>query len=627
MALLDTVRSRLIVLFSLVLLVPSAYGLSEAVRHFLQQEEFAYGSVERYAALAAANVAARLDDVTRLGVSLSREDLLLQAADMPDRRQSCSTLLARAIRPYPTYSNAMLFDIKGKPICGARMEQGDIQVQDRQWFQAVLSRKDVATSGYLTARGTGESAMIFGLPVMDEAGRLKAVLALAVRTAWLRPRAMTDGMATGQDLAILDKSGLSAAEAAPDGQQSARYLPPQNDLTGLLAGDLQRFQAQGRDGLLRIYAVDRIGQYDLYAILGQSRGTILDPLWRDLVIQCSVLLLIFCSGLLIAVVGARLLITRWTEKLSRMARDYLSAGQVSLRKMVWAPAEFRKLSESIQEMGRRVDEHELQHLQSLDAKREMLRELHHRVKNNMQIVNSYLNLYARTSRASLFRSEIEELQLRTSALALVQRHLYDDENLKEVRIAPILSQLCHHFSNRTGQGTELSFTTSHAEASLAADRVVSLVLLVTEVVSRVLYLARAKGQDGQVALFLGESDDDNKFVRIIAQGLDPALSTGITSKDRPMITAFIRQLRAHIVLSDMCRLLRSASPSGHMSLNCRPRRLRPAGRLRHLLDGRIRGGWISGRRLSGQRSSTMSRPRASRWQGRTRRPGRWRHGR
>lgn len=546
MALLDTVGSRLVVLFSLVLLIPSAYGLSEAVRHFWQQEEFAYGSVERYAALAATNVAARLDDVTRLAVTLSQEDLLLQAADTPDRRQNCSTLLARAIRPYPIYSNAMLFDVKGKPICGARMEQGDIQVQDRPWFQTVLSRKDVAISGYLTARGTGESAMIFGMPVMDEAGRLKAVLALAVRTAWLQPRAMTEGMTTGQVLSILDKSGL----AAPDDQEAVQYLPPQSDLTGLLASDLQRFQVRGRDGLSRIYAVDRIGQYDLYVVLGQSRSTIIDPLWRDLVIQCSVLLLIFCSGLLIVAVGARLLITRWTEKLSRMARDYLGARQVSLRKMVWAPAEFRKLSESIQEMGRRVDEHELQHLQSLDAKREMLRELHHRVKSNMQIVNSYLNLYARTARTSLFRSEIEELQLRTSALALVQRHLYDDENLREVRIAPILSQLCHHFSNRTGQGTDLSFTTSHVDASLAADRVVSLVLLVTEVVSRVLYLAHAKGQEGQVALFLGQSDYDTNYLRIIAQGLDPALSTGVTSKDRPMITAFIKQLRAHIMLSE-----------------------------------------------------------------------------
>ncbi|HVJ41818.1 MAG TPA: histidine kinase dimerization/phosphoacceptor domain -containing protein [Dongiaceae bacterium] len=550
MALLDTVRSRLILLFSLVLVIPSAYGISEAVRHFFQQREFAYSSIDRYVALAAADVAGRLDDVTRLGISLSHEDPLLQAADMADKRQSCSTLLARAIRPYPTYSNAMLFDVKGKPICGARMEQGDIQIQDRLWFQAVLTRKDLAVSGFLIARGTGEPAIIFGMPVLDEAGRLKAVLALAVRTAWLQPQGLVDGMAAGQALSILDKSGLSAAETIQDDLQPTRYLPSQNDLTGLLAGDLLRFEAQGRDGTLRIYAVDRVGRYDLYVVLGQDRSEVIGPLWRDLVVQCSVLLLIFGFGLLTVIVGARLLITRWTERLTRLARDYIGAKQVSLRKMMRAPREFRRLSESIQEMGRRVDEHELQHLQSLDAKREMLRELHHRVKNNMQIVNSYLNLYARTSRASPFRTEIEELQLRTSALALVQRHLYDDENLKEVRIAPILTQLCHHFSNRAGQSAELTFAASDANATLAADRVVSLVLLITEVVSRVLYLARDEGDGGQVALFLGQSDLDTSYVRIIAYNLDPALSIGVTSKDRPMITAFIKQLRAHISLSD-----------------------------------------------------------------------------
>lgn len=555
MALLVTVRGRLALLLMSVLLLPSAYSLGEAIAHFFRQQEAAYSSMDRYAALVSAEIAARLDDVVRLASNLSREELLLGAANSTAQGPACSNLLARAIRPYPTYSNAALFDLTGHVICAARNDQPAPSVQDRDWFQNVIARKDLAIGAYVVGRSTGEPILPFGMPVLDEAGRLRGVLGLAVRTAWLEPRSFQAGIPSGGALFILDKSGLSATETLQDNGKTALLLPPREALDPFLRGDLRRFESQGRDGVSRLYALNPIDQYDLFVLLGQDRHLIMGPLWRDLLVQCGVLLLICLLGAVLAVTGIRLLITKWLDRLARLARDYINARTVSFRKLTGAPTEIRELGDVMQEMGQRARQQELQYLKSLDDKREMLRELHHRVKNNMQIVNSYLSLYARTSRASLppghaSMSEIEELQLRTGALALVQRYLYDDENLREVRIVPILSQLCRHFANRGGQQGDLSFSAENLNATLAADRVVSLVLLITEVVSRVLHLTRENGGNQTVVILLEQDGGEINVIRVIVHELEPALSLGVTSKDRPMIMAFVKQLRAHISLSD-----------------------------------------------------------------------------
>src|SRR5262249_18272160 len=170
------------------------------------------------------------------------------------------------------------------------------------------------------------------------------------------------------------------------------------DLPTLLHGNERTFQAVGKDGVPRAYGIYSIGQGQLFTVLGLPRETLIGPLRRDLWVQIAVLCVVSIAGMVAALIGARPLVTRWTDKLTVAARsmdfEHLTA-EADLRD---APSELVELGETLRRMSARIQARESELQVSLNQKQLMLREIHHRVKNNLQTVTSLLNLYARLPR-------------------------------------------------------------------------------------------------------------------------------------------------------------------------------------------------------------------------------------
>nr|WP_315207694.1 sensor histidine kinase [uncultured Flavobacterium sp.] len=77
----------------------------------------------------------------------------------------------------------------------------------------------------------------------------------------------------------------------------------------------------------------------------------------------------------------------------------------------------------------------------------MLKEIHHRVKNNLQLVHSLLNLQKRRLQNEDIKQSLEAIQIRIKSMAMVHQQLYGDGNLKEIDVRVYIENLVVHLKN------------------------------------------------------------------------------------------------------------------------------------------------------------------------------------
>ena len=165
---------------------------------------------------------------------------------------------------------------------------------------------------------------------------------------------------------------------------------------------------------------------------------------------------------------------------------------------------------------------------SLHEKEAMLKEIHHRVKNNMQIISSLLNLQAVAKGNELLKAEFQDSQNRIRAMALVHEKLYHSENLATIDFDSYLRDLTAQLF-RTFRGTvgNVSCTCAAPGIFFGIDTAVPCGLIVSELVTNALKHAFPDGRDGSVGITL-ERSEDGAFILTVAdngvglpEGLEP----------------------------------------------------------------------------------------------------------
>jgi len=144
---------------------------------------------------------------------------------------------------------------------------------------------------------------------------------------------------------------------------------------------------------------------------------------------------------------------------------------------------------------------EVQLKAALQEKEVLLREIHHRVKNNMQIVSSLLNLQARGLKDEQAQSVLRESRGRIQALALVHEALYRSEALAEIDFRQYMSKLTDNiFQAYTGPGGRIRTEVTVEELALDLDHAVTCGLAVNELITNSLRHAFPGGRGGSIAM-------------------------------------------------------------------------------------------------------------------------------
>ena len=151
---------------------------------------------------------------------------------------------------------------------------------------------------------------------------------------------------------------------------------------------------------------------------------------------------------------------------------------------------------------------------SLEEKDLLLREIHHRVKNNLQIIASLLNLQSRTITDPNVLEAIRNSQSRIRAMALVHERIYRSHNIAEINLKDYLNYLTKQiFQFYNIQQHRIGITMTMDEILADIDTITPLGLIINELVSNSLKYAFPEGRKGSISIECTRPDLD--MLRII----------------------------------------------------------------------------------------------------------------
>lgn len=146
---------------------------------------------------------------------------------------------------------------------------------------------------------------------------------------------------------------------------------------------------------------------------------------------------------------------------------------------------------------------EAQLRKSLEEKEVLLQEIHHRVKNNMQVISSLLSLQSNYIDNPLVIEYFRDSQARVHSMALVHEKLYRSQDLTSIDLAEYVEDLAHHlFQTHHLNSQNISLEIETESVSIDLDRAIPCGLILNELISNALKHAFPAGQNGEVRVEL-----------------------------------------------------------------------------------------------------------------------------
>jgi len=222
------------------------------------------------------------------------------------------------------------------------------------------------------------------------------------------------------------------------------------------------------------------------------------------------------------------------------------AGALDVPRLTTPAREINSLARAFKTMVRTVSRHEANLEAGMERQTRLVREVHHRVKNNLQVVASLLNLHARSAPSKEVAAAYASIQRRVDALAVVHRnHFAELEDNKGVALKALIGEIAANLrATAPEEASNMGIALAVAPFYASQDVAVSVAFFITELVE---FAMLCGGHDIAITLEKGDEPDSALLiVESLSLRNDSPCDRTLRERFERIVTGLSRQLRSRL---------------------------------------------------------------------------------
>ncbi len=439
----------------------------------------------------------------------------------------CDTLLSDALVGVKYFSNIGRVNRDGKVVCAALPRAKGRDVTGLPIFQHARVSRQFVVSGQIQSVVLNRPVISGMLPQFDAQGHFDGVVSVALEVHWLNFLLKAKGLPAGAVVFVYDRDHNVLASNDPNVAMALIGSAGDSTIDNLRS-------ANDRKGNSWTYASAPLRGGAINVAFAMRESHLFGPTYLH--VGADFLMPILMIGLAWAGIwfATERQVTQWIAYLRRISAAY-RAGHYSIRpQLADAPSEFRSLGADMAAMAESVQDRDRKLRDALTQKSLLIREIHHRVKNNLQIVMSLLSLQAGQLKDPVAREALMQSQVRINALALVHRILHEIEDQTTIELGRLIHELAHQITEgMRAEAMPVRVEENLAQREVSGDVAVPLALFAAEALTNIFKYAFPPGREGVIKVELVPIDGGKLRLCIADNGVgfdEASQRTGIGSR-------------------------------------------------------------------------------------------------
>jgi two-component sensor histidine kinase len=469
----------------------------------------------------------------------SAEQIMRAMGSLTDVRQvsaNCDSILADAMIGVSYFTNLSRADADGTLVCSALPLAKGINIKNQVTFLEAQKTDGLVVSPLLVSRATGQKVIGSLIALHKPDGSFDGTLAITLDQHWFDYLLHEHPAPAGAVIAVFDRNGVVLAS------NDARVAGALAN-AALKAGvpDGASLGARDASGNAWHFGLAALTGNNIFVAFGMRENRLFGQTYLHVGIDFLLPIFMILFAWAAIWIATDRQVTHWITYLRRIASAYRSGHYAIRPDLVGAPAEFQLLGDAMSEMADNIQDRDRRLRDAVNLKSTLIKEIHHRVKNNLQIVMSLLSIQANQVKDAVAKEALVQAQTRINALALVHRILNELEDQSTLDISQLLDELCHQIAGGMSNDrvrVEVNVPSRVVSGSVA----VALALFTVEVLTNIFKHAYPDERDGVIRVSMTQVEGGKLRLEIADDGKGFAMDQTSKSVGSRLIKTFGLQL-------------------------------------------------------------------------------------